>query len=55
MKNILAKIFKLRLDFNMPSFDFSRAMRYYYKRKELVIVRRKLIYQFGPRMKNWRQ
>eukprot|EP00095_Tigriopus_kingsejongensis_P011870 maker-scaffold180_size281610-snap-gene-1.28 protein:Tk11870 transcript:maker-scaffold180_size281610-snap-gene-1.28-mRNA-1 annotation:"protein c-ets-1-b-like" len=28
---------------------FSRAMRYYYKRQELVIVRRKLVYKFGPR------
>ena len=34
-----------------PGMDydkFSRAMRYYYKRGELVIVRKKLIYQFGP-------
>ena len=27
----------------------SRACRYYYGRDELVIVRKKMIYQFGPK------
>ncbi|TRY69478.1 hypothetical protein TCAL_06211 [Tigriopus californicus] len=34
---------------SMTYDKFSRAMRYYYKRQELVIVRRKLVYKFGPR------
>ena len=33
---------------------YSRAMRYYYKRNELEIVRRKLIYKFGPRAAAWK-
>ena len=30
-------------------------MRYYYKRKELVIVRRKLVYRFGPKAAIWQK
>ena len=30
-------------------------MRYYYRRKELVVVRKKLIYKFGPMAPFWQE